>query len=186
MTKNVLAAKNFFIKKINGSKSDPYGLISHVTEAEKWARFMLKKYTSADAEVVLSAVWLHDVGHYPLPAKVDHAVRSEKIARVFLARQKMTKEKTNKILHCIRAHRCRDVMPETLEAKIVACVDSASHMTDNIYFSMAMEGRAEEALGKLARDYRDLSAFPEVKKKLSDLYKSWKTLLSVYNKVLLD
>ena len=43
----------------------------------------------------------------------------------------------DQVAHCIRAHRCKDVQPQTIEAKIVAFSDSASHLFDSFYIDMA-------------------------------------------------
>jgi len=180
-------AKNLFSKMITDFGLDPYQLKSHLCEVEKWAGFMLKKYPEADKEIVMLSVWLHDVGHYPLPIEIDHAVRSEQKAKEFLERENFPKEKMNRILHCVRAHRCRDIVPETLEAKIIAFIDSASHLTDSMYFEIAKEdkenGKEFKVFSKIERDFRDLSLFPEIKENLLDLYDSWKSLLHAYEKI---
>jgi len=186
MTPIIEKAKEEFFKMVNGFGSDPYHLLPHVPEAEKWAKLMLKKYPEADAEVVLLAIWLHDLGHYPIPTEIDHAVRSEQRAKEFLEKESYLKDKIEKVLHCVRAHRCRDVQPQTLEAKIIAFVDSASHMTDTMYLDMVRtdeEGRFQRTYGKLERDWRDLSAFPEVQGELTELYNAWKVLLTAYEKI---
>ncbi len=174
-------AKKLFIKAVKTAVSDKYDLLRHVPEAEKWANRLCDLQKEADREVVLLAVWLHDIGHYPI-CETDHAVKSEKIAKNFLIAENYPEEKMEKVLHCIRSHRNRDVKPETLEAKIIACIDSASHMTDSMYIGIVRDGRYEYAKGKIERDYRDLSAFPEIKKELTPLYKAWKELLTKLNK----
>ncbi len=178
-------AKYLFKQIVNDFGSDPYHLLSHVSEAVKWAVFMLKKYPQADREVVLLAVCLHDIGHYMNPAEVDHAVLGEERVKIFLEKENYSKGKTKKVLHCIRAHRCKDVLPKTLEAKIIAFIDSASHFTDFVYLDMAKENKSNKdkfkAFGKIDRDYRDLSFFPEIKEQLTDLYNAWKILLKAFN-----
>lgn len=183
MSKTLDNAKKRFHKMIDDFGSDPYGLISHLHEMEKWGRFVLKKHPEANEEIVFLAIWLHDVGHYPIPTDIDHAIRGEKIAKEFLESENLEKEKIAKVLHCIRAHRCKDVIPQTIEAKIIACIDSASHMTDHLYISMAKEGKFSDALNKLDRDYRDLSPFPEIKDKLTNTYNSWKELLKSFEQI---
>jgi HD superfamily phosphodiesterase len=185
-SKIIEKAKNEFHQMIDNNGSDPYGLLSHIEELEKWAKFMLKKNPNLDKEVVMLAVFLHDIGHYPINKEMDHAVSGEKIAKNLLEKWDFNKLKIPKVLHCIRAHRCKDVMPETNEAKLMACIDSASHMTDILYIDMATEGRADEALAKLDRDFRDLSNFPEIKDKLKNMYTSWKQLLNDYKKIHLE
>jgi HD superfamily phosphodiesterase len=187
MPKILSKAKKLFYQVVDDFDSDPYTILTHVPEVEKWAKYILKKHPEADVEVVMAGVWLHDVGHYPLPTKIDHAVRGEKIVREFLAKEKFNKLKSEKICHCVRAHRCKDVMPETIEAKIIACADSASHMTDSMYFYMAKCDKRDtvpfRAYAKIERDWRDLNLFPEVKAELKKLYQAWKAVLEAYENI---
>lgn len=180
-------AKNKFIKMVNDFGSDPYHLLTHIPEVEKWAKYMIKKYPEVDDEVIILSAWLHDIGHYPIPTDIDHAIRSEQRAKEFLENENYNKEKILKVLHCVRAHRCRDVIPETLEAKIMALIDSASHMTDSMYFGMAKDDKEKKesfrVYAKMERDLRDLSSFPEVKEKLSGLYEAWQNLIKEYEKI---
>lgn len=173
-------AKKLFLDNLKG-KEDPFCLFRHVPEAERWANKLCDKDQKADREVVLMAVWLHDISHYPVN-EIDHAVKSEKIAKKFLEKEKYPAEKMKEVLHCIRSHRNRDVAPETLEAKILACADSASHMTDIMYVDIVRDGRFDYGAGKLERDFRDLGSFPEIKKELTPLYRAWKELLVEMNK----
>ena len=180
-------AKDLFKNRIKKIGYDPYGLVSHVAEVEKWANYLCDYHSHADRQIVMLGVWLHDLGHYPLPAEIDHAIRSEKLARKFLQQEKYNSRKSEKALHCVRAHRCKDVLPEIIEAKIVACADSASHMTDSMYMDMARDDKALRqsfrVYGKMDRDFRDIAAFPEIKKILTPLYKAWKKLISEYEKI---
>ena len=121
-------------------------------------------HPEADKEVVIIGSWFHDIGHFTGNEK-DHSVSSEKEARKFLESENFPKEKINKILRVVRSHRNNDVKPETIEAKIVCCADSASHFTADVYLW-------EYILGKIDRDYRDLSNFPEIKKELTLLYET--------------
>lgn len=182
-------AKSEFLKMVDDFGSDPYHLLPHVPEAEKWAKRMLKKYPEADEETVLLAIWLHDIGHYPIPTEIDHAVRGEQRAMDFLEKEKYPADKIEKVLHCVRAHRCRDVMPASIDAKIIAFSDSASHMTDTMYLDMVRvneEGKFPRTYAKIERDYRDLAMFPEMQEELSELYKSWKVLLKAYENIKLN
>ena len=180
-------AKNKFIQTVNDFGSDPFHLLSHIPEVEKWGLFMNKRYPESDIEIIMLSAWLHDIGHYPIPTDIDHAVRSEQRAREFLEKENYDKLKIEKVLHCVRSHRCRDVMPETLEAKIMAFIDSASHMTDSMYFGMAKDDKNMKqqfrVYSKMERDLRDLSTFPEAKEKLLGLYDAWQKLIKEYEKI---
>jgi len=185
MTQIVDKAKKAFLDGIKEYKQDPYGLESHVEELERWAKLLLKKHPEADEEVVLLGVWLHDYGHYPINPDEDHAVTSERKAKILLEGEKIDEKKLDNVLHCVRSHRCRDVMPKTIEAKILACADSASHMTDKVYLDIAHSNKLRnykyQVLEKLERDYRDASIFPEIKKEITPLYTAWKALLEAYS-----
>lgn len=180
-------SKKFFLKTINDFGSDPYKLVSHVQEVENWSKYMLKKHPEINKDVVLISAWLHDIGHYPLSNKTDHAVKGAKIAKKFLLEQGMSTEEIEKIFHCVRSHRCRDILPESSEAKLMAFVDSASHLTDGVYFDIAKMGKkrnkTESALNKIERDVRDLSYFPEEKEDLLEIISAWKNLIKTYDKI---
>jgi HD superfamily phosphodiesterase len=176
-----------FFKAVDDFGSDPYAQRLHVPEVERWARYLLKQHSEADEQVVLLGVWLHDIGHYPPSKDIDHAVVSEERARAFLTKEKCTNGTMEKVLHCVRAHRCKDVMPATIEAKIVACADSASHMTQQMYFAISIHDKEAKrpfrAYETMDRDYRDLAAFPELQKELKPLYDAWKALIKAYEKI---
>lgn len=180
-------AKEHFLKMIKEDKEDRYHLTSHIEELEKWAKFMCDTYPDADREIVTLSVYLHDIGHYPIDLDIDHAVRGEERAKIRLTQLNYPKDKMNKVLHCVRTHRCKDVLPETLEAKIMAFIDSASHITDGMYINIRKHYKqgltTTNPVDKLERDLRDLNSFPEIKEKLVGLYKAWETLLIEYEKI---
>lgn len=176
-------AKKEFYSLLEKHPEDPWDLKNHIPEAEKWADWICKRYPEADREVLMLAVWLHDIGHYPVIEGNDHATTSEVIARQFLNEEKYDESRMEKVLHCVRSHRNRDVKPSTLEAKLFAVVDSASHFTWGPYVEMCYQGRSDWAFPKLERDYKDFDAFPELKKELTPLYKAWKKLITELDKI---
>lgn len=153
------------------------------TAAMKFCDF----HPEADREIIKVAIWLHDIGHFVLEytgdynQAEDHAVVSEEMGRKFLEGKNVDSEKINKILHCVRAHRNRDVAPESIEAKIVAAADSASHLIgDGVYTFVLRRYGKESAMEKLERDFRDMNIIPEATKELHELYENWKNLLENY------
>lgn len=172
-----LKAKEIFDKYIERNE-DSYNLKDHIIELEKLAEKIKQKFPELDNEILLLAVYLHDIGYYPLNSNEDHAITGERIAKEFLEKEKYQKEKMLKVLHAIRSHRCKDILPEMPEAKAFAFMDSASHLTDKMYLEMVKQGKGKKALEKLERDYRDLSIFPEIKKEMEPLYLSWKSLIT--------
>jgi len=157
----------------------PY-LPRHVNQAEGWAERILADYPRADRQVVMLSIWLHDVGWAIGENDVDHAIKSETEANRFLAEKGVPPETVARVAHCVRAHRNRDVQPETLEAKIVAAADSASHFTDINYIVHCADGIKDYALDKLERDYRDVGLLPGLQERLTPLYLAWKQLLTVF------
>jgi len=176
-----IKAKKMFDKYIE-SNEDIYNLNCHIEELERLAEKIVQKFPDLDKEILLLAVYFHDIGYYPLNPNEDHAVTGERIARKFLEKEKYSNEKMEKALHAIRAHRCKDILPDTLEARAFAFMDSASHMTSKVYFEMVKDGKGKKALEKLERDYRDLAIFPEIKKEMEPLYLSWKSLITSLTK----
>jgi hypothetical protein len=169
-------AKAHFYSNIKAGQ-DPWDLLIHVPDAERWADLLLGRYPEADREVVLLAVWLHDAAYYKGEKEVDHAIKSEAGAREFLEKEGYDSKKLEKVCHCVRAHRNKDIKPQTLEARLICLIDSVSHFTYGPYFAMTQDGRGQQSLEKLERDYRDLKLFPEVEKELTPLYKAWKVLI---------
>ena len=180
-------AKKVFLDNVKANGSDPYTHENHVFEVERWAKKLLKTNPTADEEVLLLSVWLHDFGVYPINPNEDHAITGERKAKEFLSKENYDKDKTEKVLHCIRSHRCKDVMPKTLEAKMLATSDSASHFTSTMYFDILYRQKKihhdYSAFDKINRDYRDIAFFLEVKKELTPIYEAWVNLLKTYEKI---
>ncbi len=180
INKIIEKTKLHFLESFKKKKNPAYSYLpKHVAEAEKWAKKILQKYPKADREIVLLSVWLHDIGQNAKKYD-DHAVESEIETKRFLKKMRIPAKKIEKIAHCVRAHRCKDVQPGTLEAKILAAADSVSHMTDFCYIDMAQTMSKEFAIAKLERDYRDAGPFPELQKEITPLYGAWKKLLTLY------
>lgn len=179
-------AKKHFLESFEKRKSSVYSYLPrHVAEAEKWAKKVLEKNPEADKNVVLLSVWLHDIGqlikinNMSWDGKNDHAVLSEMETKRFLEELGLNSDLVAKVAHCVRAHRCKDVQPETLEAKLLAAVDSISHMTDICYMDMFSKFPKADIFAKIERDYRDAGLFPELQKEIKPLYEAWKQLLKV-------
>lgn len=183
MIKKVIEqAKSYQLKIIRDFKKDPYGLMGHFAQMEKWAKKLFEIFPDANQDIVYLAIWLHDTGHYSGDQNIGHDLKSEKLTREFL-KDKVEKEFAEKVVRAVRAHRCKDVLPITIEEKIVACIDSASHMTDDMYSSIASSGRFNFALAKIERDFRDIGLIPEVQKEVTPLYKAWVNLIKEYKKI---
>lgn len=172
--------KKHFLDTVNGAGPEHSILLRHLPLVERWAEKIADRKPEARKDVVLMGVWLHDIGQIIGDKETDHAINSEAEARKYLGGLGVDEETINLVAGCARSHRCKDVQPETLEAKIVAVSDSASHMTDIVYADMAGRGDLEKAKGKLERDFRDVSLFPEIKEEVGALYQAWKSLLEAW------
>jgi hypothetical protein len=138
----------------------------------------LEKFPEANQEIALLGVWFHDIGHYPIPTTIDHAVRGEERTKAFLQENNVDIDIINQVCHCVRSHRNKDVPPETLEAKLVAFSDSASHLVDNMYIDMIKQGNTKRVFPKLERDYRDLNLIEGMQATYTPLYEARKNLLT--------
>ena len=131
--------------------------------------------------MVWIAVYLHDIGQ--IKNLSEHHKFSEKMAVDFLKKNKADKNLIDQVAHCVRAHRCQDIQPESLEAKIIAVADSASHFTEPAYLELLIRGSGKKYVSeKIERDYRDINLLPKFQKELEPLYKAWKNLIRVFPK----
>lgn len=174
----IAAAKKHFLDMAHRS-SYPIGYIfQHMNEVEKWATWILKRYPKANRNVTLAGIWLHDIGQTFGSRSEDHAVKSGREATRFLKKIGTAPATATRIVHCARAHRCKDVQPQTIEAKIVVAADSASHFTDSVYIDIVRLTSREAALQKLERDYRDVNLLPGLRNETKPMYLAWKKLLN--------
>jgi len=179
----VIATREHFIKRMAKGTPIHDWFPHHVRQVEKWALKILDYYPNADKEVVLLSVWLHDVGHENKVNLATHEVFSEIETRRFFKSLRVSREKTDKVAHCVRTHRCKeDALPKSDEAKILAAADSASHMTDTDYIHILNDGNSKEyVLNKLARDIRDTQLLPQpLREQLIPLQSAWKELIKVF------
>lgn len=174
--------KEYFLKVVRDAGSKYSYLERHLPQVERWAKKIINKKPEANETVVMLGVWLHDIGQILGNQDNDHAINSEIEAKRFLKENNVDEMVIKEVAHCVRAHRCKDIQPETLEAKIVAVADSASHMTDIVYIDMASRGEIEDAKAKLERDFRDKGLFPELQEESRALYEAWKRLLEAFPK----
>lgn len=177
---NFEKARNHFLEIANGLRPKNDYLLRHLPQVEKWAIKILAQQLDANKDVVLSGVWLHDIGRMVGSQEIDHSINSEEETKRFFSELEVDQDFINQVVHCVRSHRCKDVEPKTIEAKVVAVADSASHMTDTVYIDMANKKDLDNAKQKLERDYRDVGLFSEIKKEITPLYLSWKKLLDVW------
>lgn len=189
MTNNSLInkAKEYFLNHIHDFGSDPFCLIQHVNEAEKWAKYLLNRNPNIDRTVIKLTVWLHDIGHYPIRKDSDHSIKSMQIAHEFLLKNDCPTQILENTLNCIRTHRNKDKIPESEEAKLFIIIDSVSHMTDTIYLDMIRDDKTNKtpfrALKKLKRDIKDLATDNELYNELKPVTEAWENLIKAIEQI---
>ncbi|MEI6266282.1 MAG: HD domain-containing protein [bacterium] len=171
--------KQHFLKVYGKSEVRYQTFPHHVDIVAKWVEKLCDMHPEADREAALVAAWFHDLGHF-IDEGNDHAVTSEKEAIDFLKKDGANSEFVKKVAHAVRAHRNKDVKPDTIEAKIVCCADSASHLTADVYMNVLADYGKDTVMGKLERDYRDLEDFPGIKKELTPIYLAWKAVIEAF------
>ena len=172
--------KLHFLEIFRENENPPYTYLPrHVFEAEKWAKKIIEKYPEADREVVLLSIWLHDVGQV-IGENMDHAINSEDESRLFLPKIEVSAMRIGEIAHCVRSHKCKDVQPVTLEAKILAVANSVSHMTDFYYITMISRLSKETALRKFKKDCEIIKFLPGIEKEIKHFCLAWNELLKAY------
>ena len=126
MTTKIEKVRRFAEKKL-ANDNDPAHNMEHVMRVYNLA-IKLAQNEMVDLDVIKIAVLLHDMGgakeRKDHSGKTDHAVESAKLAKPFLEKIGLAKNKIAHILNCIVSHRYRsEQKPKTLEAKIVFDAD---------------------------------------------------------------
>ncbi|MFH2019496.1 MAG: HD domain-containing protein [bacterium] len=180
----VEAARDFFINTIESGTPIYPRYPEHAKEVERLSLEIIPFYPQANIEIVQLLAWGHDIGWFDGDLEIDHAIKSSVMMIKFLRGQGYPENKIQAVAHGIRAHRCKDVQPTTIEAQILVAADSLSHMTDLLVYPLMLSQKhlgIEDILAKLERDYRDTLLFlPEdLKPKTRSYYEAWKTLLNL-------
>jgi hypothetical protein len=154
----------------------------HIPCVENIAKHILKIYRDANPDVVMLSVWLYNIGILTKGLEGDYAVASEEEARKFLTENNVDQTTIDAVAHAVRAHKLKDVMPETVEAKILAVADAASHTVEPTYADMASRGDHKQAMELLEQDYQVISLLPGVQSEMVHVYDAWRQLLQVFPK----
>jgi uncharacterized protein len=120
--KNLKALQTEVAKRI---KNDPAHDYSHIMRVYKNAQ-RIAKHENADLGLVLTAVLLHDIVHFPKSDKRSKAasIKSADLAKKILAKYDYSKKEIRIITDAIRDHSySRNKRPKTLEGKILQDAD---------------------------------------------------------------
>ena len=159
----------------------------HIYRVLYQALRIAKTEENVDYDVLITACLLHDVGRKEQSAdpKVCHAMAGAEKAYTFLMENGFDKDFSEKIRHCIQAHRYRESnQPQTLEAKILFDADKLDVVgAMGIARTLLYKGKMEEPLYSLLEDGnvsdgtgdKEPSFFQEYKYKLEGLYSKFYT-----------
>lgn len=137
----------------------------------------------ADRQVVELAALLHDIHYLETNIHHEHEILGAKIAEKML-KGKISKEKLELILKCIRHHRgSKDYKRESMEEQIVACADAMAHITNclNFIYTGALDKKELDEIrswlkNKVERGWIKIT-LPEARAMVKDKYKAILTLL---------
>ena len=156
----------------------------HLLEVERFANLLCDKHPEADRDIVGLGVWFHDIGR--LRGHDDgHDIYGAEEAQKALSQEGFPAGKIKKVYEVCRSHRCKDVQPDSLEARILATADAMSHFTHSFYFRLFQFYKNEKSFDeireivrkKLERDFNDKIAFDEGRDEVREKYEAMKLVL---------
>lgn len=157
----------------------------HLLAVEKFAKQLLEKLPEADEEIVLLGVWLHDLQRIR-GLNGDHAKTGAEEAEKVMKQFNYPDEKIEKVKNIILSHSCdTELMPTTIEGKILASADAMSHYTNDFYLIIAatkerdLAGYKKWALEKIEKDYNKKISFDFAKESIKDRYEALKKVLTM-------
>ncbi len=161
-----------------------WAYVNHVLVVANYAEKLSEKH-DANLEFAVSGALLHDIADVVMDRDLPrHEEKSVDIARELLMTSGFSEEETHTILHeIIEPHSCAEIMPETLEGKIVATADAVAHFETDFYpyFCWQHYGPDEDytkfktwVLRKMEKDFTNKIFFEEVKNEIMPKYEALK------------
>ena len=167
VTDKCLSGITYFKNPLGGA-----GALKHTSSVVQIVKENIPDLPGINPEIAILGAWLHDSGWIWFNKEtpdLDHAVRGEIVAKEILSNLNTPPELLESVVKAVRRHRNKDISPETLEEKLVAASDSASHMIDGAYENIMedeslgnLKERAKYCFEKLQRDKRDMNLIPQV------------------------
>lgn len=138
-------------------------------------------------EFAVAGAWLHDIGDTKVSRFADdHEETSDVISRDILTEAGYSKEDIAMIIkEVIAPHSCDEIMPTSLEGKILATADALAHLQTDFYLQVCWkhipEGKTYEEFltwvqAKLDRDYYKKIFFPEIQEEVKIRYEALKLI----------
>lgn len=180
--KEIISIINNNLKQ-NSQTATTY-ILTHLENVEKIARKLCKLYPKANLDVVLLAVWLHDIGRV-FGHEKDHDRFGADYALSYLSKKGFDEKSYQQVSDVCLSHGCDDILPKSLEAKILASSDAISHFLDDClirYIHMRASTDylelKQKLLNKIDKDFNNKIYFPEAKEWIRHKYEAWKIVFT--------
>ncbi len=174
-------------KNPNADKWIDWGYKNYVLVVAGKAERLAKEH-GANVEFAVAGALLHDVADAVMERKnPEHEQESLKLAAGILQETGYDEQEVAEIVDdIITPHSCNALMPQTLEAKILATADGAAHFTTDFYLYFCWQNYGpggyetfkKFALQKINKDYTRKIFFEDVKTEITPMYEALKLLLS--------
>lgn len=176
--------ENIIEEAKNSQNIEPWFLDEHLMEVEHLANLLCDDFQNADRDLVGLGVWFHDIGRLRGQDE-NHDVVGAEIAKETLLSNGVSKERAKRVYDICRSHRCSDVMPKSLEAKILATADAMSHFKHSFYIrlipiymeELTFEEAKLKVLKKINRDYKEKIAFDQARDAVKEKYVALRLIL---------
>jgi HD superfamily phosphodiesterase len=143
----------------------------------------------AKADLAVAGALLHDVADAVMARRSsDHEAKSLAMAEGLLQESGFTESETDFIVReIIQPHSCKDLMPTTVEGKVMATADGAAHFLTDFYllFCWRHYGPQDDyqvfkawVLNKMEKDFHKKLFFEDVKLEILPRYEALKLILA--------
>jgi putative nucleotidyltransferase with HDIG domain len=143
------------------------------------------KAQGANAELAVAGALLHDIADAVMARRSpDHEAESLKLAEKLLQESGFNPEDTAFVVgEVIKPHSCKELMPTTLEGKVMATADGAAHFLTDFYplFCWRHYGPKDDygafrdwMRAKLEKDFNKKLFFEDIKQEVQPRYEALK------------
>ncbi len=183
---NIIEKIKKFVESECKKPSSNYGydpFLYHFIPVVEYSEALADKL-GADKEIVIIAAWLHDIGSI-VCGRENHHLTGAKIAEEKLSELGYPPEKIERVKDCIISHRgSQQILPKTLEAKILIEADTLSAFNDiaglfqcAFYYEKLSRKEAKDSVKrKLENKWKQLN-FDESREIVRPKYEAIKLLL---------
>ena|ERR1700757_546397 len=177
--------------KANNPQADvwiDWGYPNHVLfVAEKTERIATAQ--NANVELAVTGALLHDIADAVMARRnPEHESKSLALANELLLESGFSEDETTFVIdEVIKPHSCKELMPTTLEGKVMATADGAAHFLTDFYplFCWRHYGPEDDyevfkewMLSKMEKDFSKKIFFDDVKIEIQPRYEALKLVFS--------